>query len=200
MPGTPGPDAPGPGAEAEADGKPGGRGKKKMHTEFEKLQVLDFVERLVAKGETSIEKRTMEFARKCGIRLGQGMTGRWSKAAKACKWRTVPLKYQKEWREVPNWFRQTTDNVQKLKGVRPYSFPTDILAEVDKLFVSRIAGVTAVTQINEPINGKTMKVTIQKVMGMWNKKAGRHAYIYIYIYIICVDKPVLITHLLFFVM
>ena len=147
-----------------------------MHTIFEKLQVLDFINTLVANCEGSIEKRTLEFAKQRGIRLGQGMSGRWAKAAAAGRWRTLPVKYQKQWREVPNWYRQTSKDVSKLKGVRPYSFPPDILAEVDKLLVSRIAGVTAVTQINEPINGTSMKVTIQKIMAMWNKKACRHAF------------------------
>ena len=42
---------------------------------------------------------------------------------------------------------------------------------LDKLFISRIAGVSDTTRVHEPLKGNTFQTTIKHVMNMYNEQA-----------------------------
>ena len=51
--------------------------------------------------------------------------------------------------------------------------PTDVMGVLDKLFVSRIVGVSATTRVHEPLKSNTFQATIKHVMNMYNEKVRR---------------------------
>ena len=185
-PGTPGPGTPGPRAKGPGDpGGPGpsspgvqspckkfrgGGGKKKPHSIFEKLKVLAHVDHLLETHQFH-EKRVLQFAQSIGVRLSRGMAGRWSRAAAAGGWKDIPEQYQRAWREVPNWYKRAkSDERVAIKGKSHTPMPSDVMDVLDKLFVSRIIGVSATTRVHEPLKGTTFQATIKHVMNLYNER------------------------------
>jgi hypothetical protein len=120
------------------------------------------------------EKRVLQFAQSIGVRLSRGMTGRWSRAAADGGWKDIPEQCQRAWREVPNWYKRTkSDELAAIKGKTNKPMPTDVMGVLDKLFVSRIIGVSATTRVHEPLKGNSFQATIKHVMKMYNKKVLR---------------------------
>jgi hypothetical protein len=151
----------------------GGGGKKKQHTIFEKLQVLAHVDHLLATKQFH-EKRVLQLAQRIGVRLSRGMTGRWTRAAADGGWRDIPEHYQRIWREVPNWYKRTkSDEPASIKGKAHQPMPSDVMGVLDKLFVSRIMGVSATTRVHEPLKSNSFQATIKHVMTMYKDKVLR---------------------------
>ena len=58
-----------------------------------------------------------------------------------------------------------------MKGKTNKQLPHDVMAMLDKLFLSRVLGLSDATRVHEPLKGNTFQTTIKHVMNMYNEKA-----------------------------
>jgi len=159
--------------KAAGDAEERSRGKRRAHSIFEKLQVVNHVLALKASG-THTEAAVILKAASLGIKLCQGMAGRWAKASNQHGWAQIPVRYQKKWREVPNWAKVINKSDQPKKGNRwGTTIPADLEELFDRLMVSRTSGLSQTTRVHEPLQGHNFVNSMKGILKKYNVQVQR---------------------------